>query len=39
MNRPLRSLLVEETDPGTLADGIAAAVLAALRPVLVAGRW
>jgi excisionase family DNA binding protein len=34
MNRPLRSLLVEETDPGTLAEGIAAAVLAALRPVL-----
>lgn len=34
MNRLRRSLLVEETDPGTLAEGIAAAVLAALRPVL-----
>ena len=34
MNKPLRSLLLEETDPGTLADGIAAAVVAAMRPVL-----
>lgn len=34
MNRPLRSLLVEEIDPGMLADGIAAVVVAAIRPML-----
>ena len=31
---PIRSLLIEERDPGTLADGIAAAVVAAMRPIL-----
>ena len=35
-SRPVRSLLIEEREPGTLADGIAAAVVAAMRPILAA---